>query len=108
MGTEFMQVSTATESRDSAMTLARSAVEARLAAGAQIVGPVASVVWHLGELVEGEEWQVLLRTRAERYPALETHLVEHHPWKNPEVVAVPITAGSGDYLGWVERMTEAV
>jgi periplasmic divalent cation tolerance protein len=105
---EFVQVSTATESREEAAKLARSAVLARLAAGAQIVGPVASIVWHLGELVEGEEWQVLLRTKRELYEALAAHLIEHHPWKNPEVAAVPLTAGSTTYLDWMRRMTEPV
>jgi periplasmic divalent cation tolerance protein len=103
---DFVQVSTAAESRDVAVALARSAVEARLAAGAQIVGPVASIVWHLGELVQSEEWQVLLRTRTELYPALEAHLIERHPWKNPEVAAVPLVAGSGGYLDWLNRATE--
>ncbi|KAB8171232.1 divalent cation tolerance protein CutA [Streptomyces sp. 3MP-14] len=98
-----MQVSTAVESREAAETLARSAVAARLAAGTQIVGPVTSVFWHLGEMGTGEEWQLLLRTTADRYPALETHLVAHHPWDNPEVVAVPITAGTADYLDWIRR-----
>ena len=107
MGSDFIQVSTAAESRESAMALARSAVGARLAAGAQIIGPVVSVVWHLGELVEGEEWQVLLRTRAELYAALEAHLVDHHSWRNPEVVALPLAAASAAYLAWLYRMTEA-
>jgi periplasmic divalent cation tolerance protein len=106
MARDFIQVSTAAESRESALALARSAVEARLAAGAQVVGPVASVVWHLGELIGGEEWQVLLRTRAELYPALEAHLIEAHPWKNPEVTAVPLVAASAGYMDWLDRATE--
>lgn len=102
---EFVQVSTAAATRAEAASLVRSAVEARLAAGGQVVGPAASVVWHLGELVEGEEWQVLLRTRADLYPALEAHLIEQHPWKNPEVAAVPLVAGSAAYLDWLHQMT---
>lgn len=106
--TDFVQVSTATETRDQAIQLARSVVRERLAAGAQIVGPVASVFWHLGEFGTGEEWQLLLKTTTERYPALETHLLEHHPWDNPEVSAVSIVAGSERYLRWVAENTEPV
>ena len=106
MGSEFLQVSTAAESREQAVVLARSAVAARLAAGAQVVGPVASVVWHLGELVEGEEWQVVLRTRVDLYADLEAHLIGHHPWQNPEVAAVPLAAGSAGYLDWLRRATD--
>jgi periplasmic divalent cation tolerance protein len=104
--TDFVQVSTATETRDQAIQLARSVVRERLAAGAQIVGPVASVFWHLGEFGTGEEWQLLLKTTTERYPALETHLLERHPWDNPEVSAVSIVAGSERYLRWVAENTE--
>src|SRR4051794_31192072 len=98
----YVQVTTALEDRGGAQTLARSVIAARLAAGAQIVGPVASMVWHLGELVEGEEWQLVLKTRADRFAELEAHLVEHHPWKNPEVSAVPIVAASQPYLDWLD------
>ncbi len=66
--TDFVQVSTVTETRDQAVQLAQSVVRKRLAAGAQIVGPVTSVFWHLGEFGTGEEWQLLLKTRADRYP----------------------------------------
>jgi periplasmic divalent cation tolerance protein len=104
--TDFVQVSTATETRVQALRLAESVVRAQLAAGAQVVGPVTSVFWHLGEFGTGEEWQLLLKTTAERYPALEAHLVEHHPWDKPEVVAVPIVAGSEAYLRWVAESTE--
>ncbi|MFE4536247.1 divalent-cation tolerance protein CutA [Streptomyces scopuliridis] len=103
---DLLQVSTATENREDAERLARSVVEARLAAGAQIVGPVISTFWHQGEFGTGEEWQLLFKTRADRYADLEAHVVRHHPWKNPEVSAVPIVAGSDAYLRWVARTTE--
>ncbi|MGH2600305.1 MAG: divalent-cation tolerance protein CutA [Dehalococcoidia bacterium] len=102
----YLQVSTATESREAAEALARSAVEARLAAGAQIVGPVVSAFWHLGEFGTGEEWQLLLKTTEDRYAALEAHLLQHHSWRNPEISAVPIVAGSDAYLAWIQRTTE--
>lgn len=103
---QFVQVSTATETRDAAVTLAQSAVEQKLAAGAQIIGPVTSVFWHNGEFGTGEEWQLLLKTRADRYNALESHLIEHHPWQNPEVTAVTIVAGSDAYLKWVASTSD--
>src|SRR6266545_3008944 len=90
----FLQVSTAADSRAAAEELARSVVEARLAASAQIAGPVTSVFWHLGELGTGEEWQVLFKNREDRYAVIEAHIMKHHPWRNPEISAVPIVAGS--------------
>lgn len=101
--TDFLQVTTTADNRETAAHLARSAVAARLAAGAQVTGPVASFFWHLGELGEGEEWQVTMKTTVERYPALEVHLRTEHPWDNPEVSAVPLAAGSADYLAWLQK-----
>jgi periplasmic divalent cation tolerance protein len=101
--TEYLQVTTSTESQDTAITLARSVVQARLAAGAQILGPMTSVVWHLGEVGEGEEWQVIFKTRSDSWTALEAHILDAHPWEKPEVTAVTIVAGSNQYFDWINR-----
>ncbi|MFI7541099.1 divalent cation tolerance protein CutA [Actinoplanes sp. NPDC049599] len=100
---EFVQVSTAVETRDQAQKLVRAIVENKLAAGAQIVGPVLSAFWHLGEFGTGEEWRILLKTRASTYADLEAYLLAHHPWDSPEVVAIPIVAGSADCLEWLRK-----
>ncbi|MFD4985764.1 divalent-cation tolerance protein CutA [Streptomyces sp. NPDC058372] len=99
--TNFLQVSTATETRQQAVELAQSVVRARLAAGAQIIGPVTSVFWHLGEFGEGEEWKLLLTTSGDRYGELEKHLLERHPWANPELCAVRIERSAEEYLRWI-------
>ncbi|MER5918299.1 divalent-cation tolerance protein CutA [Streptomyces sp. NPDC001982] len=99
--TDYVQVSTATPARDQAVELAKGAVKGRLAAGAQIIGPVTSVFWHLGEFGEGEEWRLLLTTTSERYPELEKYLLENHPWDNPEVTGVPIERGAARCLEWI-------
>ncbi|MFE7773048.1 divalent-cation tolerance protein CutA [Streptomyces sp. NPDC057445] len=104
--TDFVQVSTATPTREQAVELAQSVVRERLAAGAQIIGPVTSVFWHLGKFGTGEEWQLLLKTRTGRYPELEAHLLKNHPWDNPEVSAVPIVAGAEACLRWVSENTQ--
>ncbi len=98
-------MSTATGDRSSAEGLARSTVSARLAAGAQIIGPALSAFWHEGKFGTGEEWQLLFKVRADRYADLERHLLDQHPWKNPEITAVPIAAGSAAYLRWVATTT---
>jgi periplasmic divalent cation tolerance protein len=102
---DFVQVTTTTDNRAAAAALARGAVQARLAAGAQVSGPVTSFFWHHGEFGEGEEWTVLFKTTADRYPDLEAHLTAHHPWQNPEITAVPLTGGSAPYLRWVRDTT---
>ncbi|GAA2104068.1 divalent-cation tolerance protein CutA [Actinomadura alba] len=103
--TDYLQVSTTADSRDVAMNLLKTAVQARLAASGQVFGPAASVFWHEGQLGEGEEWQVFLRTTADRYPELEKHLKSRHPWDNPEVSFTVIDGGALSYLEWLARAT---
>ncbi|MFE9775548.1 divalent cation tolerance protein CutA [Streptomyces sp. NPDC005931] len=58
---DFLQMSTATPTREQAVELARTVVQEKLAAGAQIIGPVTSAFWHNGEFGAGKEWQLLLK-----------------------------------------------
>ncbi|CNE64489.1 C-type cytochrome biogenesis protein CycY [Mycobacterium tuberculosis] len=99
-------VYTATPDRDSGMDLLKSAVAAHLAASGQVVHAETGF-WHLGEFGTGEEWQVTLRTTADRYPELEAHLLEHHPWDNPEVMYVAVGGGSAACLEWLRKETRS-
>jgi periplasmic divalent cation tolerance protein len=101
----YLQVQTTTDSRAEAMELSRAAVEARLAACAQVAGPVASVYWWEGSLERAEEWLVLLKLPADRYDELASFLTERHSYDEPEIIAVPIVAGSAAYLAWVREET---
>lgn len=96
-----LQVQTTTETEADARRLGGTLVRERLAACAQIVGPIHSTYWWKGELTEAREWLCLLKTTAEAYPALEARLRELHPYEEPEIVAVPLEAGSAGYLEWV-------
>lgn len=102
--TEYVRVSTATDSRETAISLLNSAVKAKLAASGQVAGPVTTAFWHLGEFGTGEEWQVVFTTTKDRYPRLEAHLLAAHPWDNPEISFTAL-GGSEAYLEWVRRAT---
>ncbi|MEU8333236.1 divalent cation tolerance protein CutA [Micromonospora sp. NPDC048839] len=103
---DYVQVSTAAPTREAAVELAEGATAARLAAGAQVAGPVLSVYWHLGEQGASEEWQVLLYTTTDRYPQLEAHLIDAHPWDNPQVTATAVVHAPAAYLAWIKRTVE--
>ena len=98
----FIQVTTTIDSQEAARELARSAVEARLAACAQISGPIESVYRWQSQVEQAQEWVVVFKTRALGYPGLEAHIKANHPYDVPEIVATPISEGSPDYLSWVE------
>ncbi|WP_242624945.1 divalent-cation tolerance protein CutA [Krasilnikovia cinnamomea] len=96
---------TTIDSRAAAESLARSAVDARLAACAQVSGPIYSTYWWEGAVENAEEWRVDFKTTAERYPALERDIREHHSYDVPEVVLLPILAGNPGYLSWISEET---
>ncbi|MFD9908590.1 divalent-cation tolerance protein CutA [Streptomyces sp. NPDC059063] len=102
-----LTVLTTTDTADKADTLARGAIEARLAACAQINGPVTSVYRWDGAVETAREWQLLLKTTDQRYEALESWLRQAHDYETPEIIATPVTRGSAAYLDWVVQETSA-
>ncbi|MEP7025631.1 MAG: divalent-cation tolerance protein CutA, partial [Actinomycetota bacterium] len=107
VGTEvrYLQVQTTTDSRAEAMELARGAVEARLAACAQVAGPIASTYWWDEGVQRDEEWLLILKLPSDRYPELAEYLTERHSYDEPEITATPIIAGSPAYLAWIQDET---
>lgn len=101
--TNAWQVSTTTASREDAVMLARSAVQESLAASAQILGPATTMVWHEGQYVEIEEWQLTFMTLESLFDALHDHLLDKHTWDHPQVTGVPIAAIAADYETWLHR-----
>ena len=101
----YLQVQTTTDSRAEAMELAHGAVAARLAACAQVAGPITSTYWWEDGLERTEEWLVMLKLPADRYQPLADFLAERHSYDEPEIIATPIVAGSPAYLSWIEEET---
>ncbi len=98
---KYIQVSTTTDKREDAQRIANTLVKNRLAGCVQMVGPVVSTYWWQGNMETTEEWLCLIKTRQYLYSQLEIALKQIHPYETPEIVAVPITAGSKEYLDWL-------
>jgi periplasmic divalent cation tolerance protein len=102
---DYLQVQTTTDSRAEAMELARAAVAARIAASAQVAGPIASTYWWNDELERCEEWLVFFKLPACRYAELADFISGRHSYDEPEIIAVPIVAGAPGYLQWLREET---
>ena len=88
-----------------AESLARLAVEGRLAACANILPGMRSLYWWQGRLESADETVLLLKTTAELAPALIRALTQAHSYDCPCVVALPIATGNPDFLRWIEAET---
>jgi periplasmic divalent cation tolerance protein len=98
-------VQTTVESREKAEAIGRTLVEMRLAACAQVSGPVSSTYWWRGQLEVAEEWLCQLKTRPELATAVERAIRGLHPYQVPEIVVLPILSADADYLAWIQAET---
>lgn len=103
---EHILVMTTVGNEEHAADLARALVERRVAACVNIVSSVRSLYRWKGKIEDESELLLLMKTRADRYTALEKALQELHPYEVPELIAVPIESGSTAYLSWVDENVE--
>ncbi|HEY1786350.1 MAG TPA: divalent-cation tolerance protein CutA [Pirellulales bacterium] len=101
--TQFIQVITTVGSRGEAERIAAQLVDLRLAACVQIVGPVSSTFRWREEIEISEEWLCVAKSTRDSFPAIERQIRALHSYELPEIVALPIVAGSSDYLAWISR-----
>jgi len=90
---------------EDAERIARALVERRLAACVNVVRGVVSVYRWKREIQRDEEVLLVIKTRAESFPALKEALVALHPYEVPELIALPIEAGHAPYLAWLDEST---
>jgi periplasmic divalent cation tolerance protein len=100
-------VLTTTGSREEADRLGRLVVVRRLAACAQVEGPITSTYWWQGSMETATEWHVWLKTTAVRLDSLIALIRAEHSYDVPEIIASPITAGNPAYLDWIARETDS-
>ena len=99
--TDVLLVLVTTPSAEVAAGLARALVEARLAACGNVVPGLRSIYRWEGQVQDDAEALLLLKTTRARFEALRDEVLRRHPYEVPEVVALPLEAGSAAYLDWV-------
>ena len=102
---DCLQVTVAAASREEADRITRTAVEERLAACGQVLGPITSTYRWEGQVERVEEWLCLFKTSRARYPDLERHIRLAHGYRTPEIAGTVIAEGSDDYLNWIRTET---
>jgi periplasmic divalent cation tolerance protein len=92
-------------SPDEADRIARTLVEERLAACANILGPCRSIYRWEGRMEEDDEVAALFKTGAATAEALIARIAELHSYDTPAAVVWPIANGLPEYVRWVEAET---
>lgn len=84
-----------------AEVMARSLVEKRLCACANVIAAVKSFYYWKDELQNEVESLIIVKTTHQRIDDLINYVKQVHPYETPEIITVPVAEGLPDYVNWV-------
>lgn len=102
----ILVVLTTCDKKEDADRLAEKAVRKRLAACAQISGPITSYYWWKDSLEQAEEWQIRMKTLESGYRRLEEFILKNHSYELPQIVAFPAEKALAEFSRWVAEVSE--
>jgi periplasmic divalent cation tolerance protein len=103
--TDALVVLVTTPTPERAAEIARAVVEERLAACGNVVPGLRSIYRWEGQIQDEGEALLVLKTTRARFEALKERVRALHPYQVPEVIALPVQAGSAPYLAWIAAET---
>jgi periplasmic divalent cation tolerance protein len=102
---DALVVMTTLASAEEAVALVRVLLDRRLVACGTVMAGARSLYRWQGKIADEHEAVVLLKTRSARLEALRAAFAELHPYKVPELLALPVSFGLDRYLEWIEGET---
>ena len=101
--TDKIVIFVAVGSSSDAALLAKSLVEKRLAACANLIPGITSWYWWEGRVNQDQEVLLMIKTSRDKFAALEKEVLRLHSYAVPEIIALQIVEGSKNYLNWIEE-----
>jgi Uncharacterized protein involved in tolerance to divalent cations len=92
-------------SNEEAEQIGKTVVDLRLAACSNVVKGIQSIFWWDNQVNVESECLLIMKTTSDRFSELETVIRQHHSYSVPEIIALPIIAGSAPYLEWIQNET---
>jgi len=84
-----------------AVKIAQGLLESKLIACANIIDGVQSLFWWQGKIDSSKEVLLVLKTKKFLFKKVSEKVKSLHSYQTPEIIALPIIAGSKDYLNWI-------
>jgi periplasmic divalent cation tolerance protein len=88
-------------SEDEARKVAQHLMEHQLAACVNILPGMESIYRWQDKVESAREWLLLIKTTAEKFPAVRDAIRQVHSYDLPECIAIAIEDGSEEYLQWI-------
>lgn len=85
------------------MRLAETLVNESLAACVNLIPNLTAIYRWEGQIQRDTEVLLLIKTVAAAVAPLTARLQQLHPYQVPEIIALPIVAGSDQYLQWLSQ-----
>lgn len=86
--------------------LAEKIIEDRLAACVTQFAAVQSIYWWEGKISQEQEFVLFIKTKTALFARLENKILQVHPYKVPEIIALPILKGHKSYMDWMDKETQ--
>jgi periplasmic divalent cation tolerance protein len=103
--TDAMVVLTTVASDEEAVTFVRALLDRRLVACGTLMPGARSLYRWQGKVADEREVVIMLKTRSAQIDSLRAAFTELHPYKVPELLALPVEAGLEKYLEWINGET---
>jgi len=81
--------------------MAEALVTEKLVACVNLVPGVKSIYWWKNAVQHEQEVMMVMKTRRNKFKALEKRIIELHSYELPEIIALSINRGSEEYLNWI-------
>ncbi len=101
---DYIVVITTCSNEAEARLISSELVGKRLAACVQSETIQSTYQWQ-GKIETAQEVRLMIKAKLHDYGAIESAVKANHSYENPEVIAVPMVAGSESYLGWISAET---
>ena len=104
MEEQYAIIYVTTKNQEEAEKIADHLLRRKLVACANMIDGIKSTYWWRGKIEKDTECLMILKTKASLYTSIEKYIKEHHSYKVPEIILVPIHKGNPDYLSGLRRM----
>lgn len=100
---QLVSIEITTPDEQIARNLGSELVKKRLAACAQIEGPITSIYRWQGKIEQEKEWRLILKTDFRYYAQIEAFIISHHPYDVPQIICLPFLKSFESYSDWIRN-----
>ncbi|MEJ5361141.1 MAG: divalent-cation tolerance protein CutA [Spirochaetota bacterium] len=103
---EYCVIFCTVPNKEVGLEIANTLISLKLAACVNIVPGLTSIYSWKGEICNDQELLLIIKTKSNLYTNIEEAINKIHPYEVAEIISMPITSGSHDYLQWIEDVTK--